>query len=98
MDGDTKRVMAVMGGWDWGWGWGAWLGMSVMMLLSLGLVIAAIVALSRYLGGTPHGGPPASSSDRQPPSAKELLDERLARGEIDEDEYTRRRQLLRAGR
>jgi putative membrane protein len=96
VDGDNKRVMAMMWGWDWGWG--AWLGMSVMMLLFWGLVIAAIVALGRYLGGTRQGGPPASSSDRERPSAEELLDERFARGEIDQDEYTRRRQLLRTDR
>jgi putative membrane protein len=73
--------------------------MSVMLLLFWGLVIAAIIALVRYLGGTRQGGPPASSSaDRGRPSAEELLDERFARGEIDQDEYTRRRQLLRTDR
>ncbi len=75
--------------------------MSVLLLLLLfwGLVIAAIIALVRYLGGTRQGGPPASSpADRGRPNAEELLDERFARGEIDQDEYTRRRQLLRAGR
>jgi putative membrane protein len=74
--------------------------MSVLLLLFWGLVIAAIVALVRSLGGTRQGGPPASSSfaDRGRLNAEELLDERFARGEIDQDEYTRRRQLLWAGR
>jgi putative membrane protein len=85
------------------WGWGGWLVMSVMMLLFWGLIIAAIIAaiiaLVRYLGGTRQDGPSASSSvDRGRPNSEELLDERFARGEIDEDEYTRRRQLLRTGR
>lgn len=75
--------------------------MSVLLLLLLfwGLVIAAIVALVRPLGGTRQGGTLASSSaDRGRPRAEELLDERFGRGEVDEDEYTRRRQQLRAGR
>ncbi len=85
--------MAMMWGYDWGWG--AWLAMSLMMVLFWGLVIAGIVVLVRYLTGGRQGGPPAADSGRA--SAEELLDERFARGEID-DEYTRRRQLLRAAR
>ena len=84
--------------WGYDWGWGAWLVMSVGMVLFWGLVIAGIVVLVRYLSGTGQGGPPASSPDPGRPSAQELLDERFARGEIDQDEYTRRRELLRAGR
>jgi len=89
-------MIAMMWGYDWGWG--AWLAMSVMMVLFWGLVIAGIVVLVRYLTGARQGGPPAAHSDRGRPSAEELLDERFARGEIDQDEYTRRRELLRAGR
>jgi len=57
--------MAMMWGYDWGWG--GWLVMSVMMLLFWGLVIAAIIALVRYLGRrTRQDGPPASSpADRR---------------------------------
>ncbi len=66
------------------------------MVLFWGLVIAGIVVLARYLGGGRQGGAPAV--DREGPSAEELLDERFARGEIDQDEYTRQRELLRAGR
>ncbi len=61
-----------------------------------GLVIAGIVVLVRYLAGSRQGGGPAAGSGRS--SAEEILAERFARGEIDQDEYTRRRQLLRAGR
>jgi len=84
--------------WGYDWGWGAWLVMSVMMVLFWGLVIAGIVVLIRYLTGSGQAGPPVSSSDRARPSAEELLDERFARDEIDQDEYARRRELLRAGR
>jgi len=86
--------MAMMWGWDWGWG--AWLLMGVTMLLFWGLVVAAVVALVRYLGGTRPDGRAGNGHER--PSAEEILAERFARGEIDADEYTRRRELLRAGR
>jgi len=82
--------------WGYDWGWGAWLVMSVMMVVFWGLVIAGIVVLVRYLTGPRQSGGPASDSGRE--SAEEQLAERFARGEIDEDEYTRRRQLLRADR
>jgi putative membrane protein len=59
-------------------------------------VIAAVVALVRYVGGTRQGDRPGSGSGGA--SAEELLAERFTRGEIDADEYTRRHQLLRAGR
>ena len=91
---DESRVMAMMWGYDWGWG--AWLVMSMMMVLFWGLVIAGIVVLVRYLAGGRQGGPPAV--DRGQASAEELLDERFARGEIDADDYTSRRQALRMGR
>jgi putative membrane protein len=96
----------MMRGYDWGWG--GWLAMSVMMVLFWGLVIAGIVVLVRYLTGSRQGGGatfdtgptsgarPSSSTGRE--DAEDILAERFARGEIDEDEYTRRRELLRSGR
>jgi len=92
-------MIAMMWGYDWGWG--AWLAMSVMMLLVWGLIIAGIVALVRYLGGTRqgghgHGGQTSNGSGQA--SAEELLAERFARGEIDAEEYTSRRELLRPAR
>jgi putative membrane protein len=86
--------MAMMWGYDWSWG--AWLVMSVMMVGFWGLVIAGIVVLVRYLTSGRQGGGPAADGGQR--GAEELLAERFARGEIDEDEYTRRRQLLREGR
>ena len=67
-----------------------------MMVLFWGLVIAGIVVLVRYLTGSRQDGGPDAGGGRS--SADELLAERFARGEIDQDEYTRRRELLRAGR
>jgi len=65
------------------------------MLLFWVIVIAGIVLLVRWAGG-PRGQatPPAPTS---PPDARRILDERFARGEIDEDEYRRRRDTLSGG-
>jgi len=79
--------------WDNGMGgWGMAL-MTVSTLLFWGLVIAGIVALVRYTGrGVPRGGPPAETGTPQ-----RVLAERYARGEIDEEEYTRRLAVLGGG-
>ncbi|MFJ8199829.1 SHOCT domain-containing protein [Streptomyces sp. NPDC096152] len=90
---------------DGGWGWGGWFIMAAFMVLFWALVIAGIVALARYFGGCRHqqSGPPTQSGapgeqgwgNRR---AEDLLAERFARGEIDEEEYKRRLTLLREHR
>jgi putative membrane protein len=80
--------------WGYQWGWGAWLTMGVMMVVFWGLASAGIVLLVRYLGS--RQGEAAADGGRG--SAEEILAERFARGEIDQDEYTRRRQVLRTDR
>jgi putative membrane protein len=67
-----------------------WLG-PVFTLALLGLVIAGIVALARWIGA---GGSDGGGRAR---TAREILDERYARGEIDREEYQRRRDDI-AGR
>lgn len=71
--------------WD-GDGMGLWgfAFMSVSVVLFWALIIVAIIALVRYLGRTAQGGG----------SAEDLLAERFARGEIDEEEYERRSRAL----
>ena len=72
-----------------GWGWGLMGGLhGLFWLVLLALAGVALVALVRYLwrGGA---GPDVTSS-----SAKRVLDERYARGEIDRAEYLQRRQDL----
>jgi putative membrane protein len=67
-----------------GWGYGL---MTVSMVLFWVLVIFGVVALVRYLG----------RQDRisaAPATPEELLADRFARGEIDEDEYRRRLDVL----
>jgi len=81
-----------------GWGWFA---MSGGMILFWALIITFGVllfrAVSRPSGTHPSAGAPPGAA---PPTgaaggAEQLLAERFARGEIDEDEYQRRLAVLR---
>ena len=78
----------------WGYGWGAWLAMGVSMVLFWGLVVLGIVALVRYIARD--AGRVGSGVERISP--EEVLAQRFARGEIDEDEYHQRLEALRARR
>ncbi|HEY3036755.1 MAG TPA: SHOCT domain-containing protein, partial [Streptosporangiaceae bacterium] len=57
-----------------------------------GVIIVGVIALVRYLSrsGQLTGTPPA-----EPPAPEQVLAERFACGEIDEDEYRRRLATLR---
>jgi len=70
----------------WGSTWGYVL-MAANMVLFWALVIAGIVALVRYLTRT-------GRTTGTRPTAEQLLAERFARGEIDEQEYHRRSEAL----
>ncbi|MGW5664047.1 SHOCT domain-containing protein [Streptomyces sp. NPDC003758] len=72
-----------------GWGWFA---MSAGMILFWALIITVAVLLFRALN-RPH----EHTHTPAPPSAEDILRERLARGEIDEDDYRRRLNALHAG-
>ncbi|WP_354638290.1 SHOCT domain-containing protein [Kitasatospora camelliae] len=89
-------------------GWGLGL-MTVSMVLLWGLIILGIVVLVRHLGRAAPGdpgsrpappGPPSPPSSAPPsgPDPEQLLAERLARGEIEVDEYRARMDALRATR
>lgn len=80
-----------MMGWYGGWGAGAWMG--VGMLVFWVLVIAAIIALVRSAGpGRPEQ--PDAARGQRPADALQVLDERFARGEVNEAEYRQRRSIL----
>jgi putative membrane protein len=68
----------MMGGFGW-----------VFMLLLVIVVVALVVGLLRdvFIGMRGHHATPRASGS----SARAILDERYARGEIDADEYKRRR-------
>lgn len=75
--------------WDdremWGWGYGWFMGVILLVwtLLTLGLIVWAIAALSR-----------TSKSPKPLEAPRTVLDRRLAAGEISTDEYTSVRQLI----
>lgn len=82
-----------MMGWDEVWGVGDWLAMSLMMLMMVafwGGLVALVVWLVRGSRDEGRREPPV-----EPARADEVLAQRFARGEIDEEEFTRRRELLR---
>ena len=87
-----------------GMGFAGWWGLGLGMLLFWGLVIAGLVLLVRWAVGSrgdqrPLEPPAAPGPPVVPPAAEahRILDERFARGEIDDEEYRRRRDLLRGG-
>lgn len=76
----------------WGNGMGTW-GMALMAVgnfVLLALVISAVIALVRHLDR--RSRPDTADSHRAAP--QQLLAERFARGDIDEDEYARRLAVL----
>ncbi|OKK03941.1 hypothetical protein AMK26_20010 [Streptomyces sp. CB03234] len=72
-----------------GWGWFA---MSISMVLFWALIITATVLLFRVLN-RPH----EHTHVPAPPTPVQILRDRLARGEVDEDEYRRLMTELNAG-
>jgi putative membrane protein len=86
----------MMGWYHDGFGWGGWLVMTAAMVLFWGLVIWGMVAIFRVTTDPPkptHGDTAAGAGR---PDPMEILDERFARGEIDDEEYHARQGVLRA--
>lgn len=80
----------MMYGWgNGGWGVGMWIAMAVAMVIFWAIVVFGVVALVRYFGHT-HDAPPSSKADPEG-----ILRERLARGEIDEEEFRKRIAVIR---
>jgi putative membrane protein len=75
----------------WGWGAGGFLLMVLMMTLFWGAIIATVVWAIRQFRPREAGTGDASTS------AMRILEDRFARGEIDADEFQRRREILRGG-
>jgi putative membrane protein len=67
--------------------------MMFMSLLFLALIVVGVVLVVRSFS---HGGQAPPQSDRS--RALDILDERFARGEIDQQEYEERRRTLTGGR
>ena len=81
----------------YGWGWGGWLVMWVVMLIFSGGLIAAGVVAVRYLTAPQvSAAAPVAQTGRRGPD--DILADRYARGEIDDEEFRRRMALLREHR
>ncbi len=78
--------------WNNGLGAGGWLLMSLTAVAFWALVVFAVVALFRGTGDS------GTRSRRRDDEARQILDERFARGEIDAEEYHARQQVLRSSR
>ena len=77
--------------WNGSGSWG-YVVMTLGMLIVTGIVIAGVIGLVRYSGR-------GVRAERDGPVAEQLLAERFAHGEIDEEEFDRRLGVLRmAGR
>ena len=73
------------------WDLGGWFAMSVMMVVFwVGLIVALVWLVQAVRTDKNPGQPPASPTAK----ADEILAERFARSEIDEDEFKRRRAVL----
>jgi putative membrane protein len=76
-----------------GWGWGAWLAMGFMMLVFWAIIAAVVIVAVRSWGYRSEGQ--SAGATRSDDDALRILDTRFARGEIDAEEYSSRRDLLR---
>lgn len=76
-----------------GWGWGWMTLMMIVMLLFWGAIIVGIVWLIHGAASTPW----ARERDVSKETPVEILDRRFAEGEISEEDYRGRREIL-AGR
>lgn len=87
---DALLILADYGGHmdDWGPGW--WIAMGLMMIVFWGLVIAGGVWLVRTLMAERHGNAGEKPID--------LLERRLANGEVSPEEYRERREVLLGAR
>lgn len=70
----------------------------ILALAVIALIVTAIVFLVRRMSTPAVAAAPPTGAATGISSARTVLDERFARGEIDEEEYSRRRTLLDGSR
>jgi putative membrane protein len=82
--------------WDYGYGaWWMWIpGVLIPLLVVAGIVVAVVLAVRATRSGSPAPG----GSGPQPDSARRILEDRLARGEITPDQFRELLEALEAGR
>lgn len=77
----------MMGWYPGGWGWAAAWGMGTMIVVWAGLIALAVWAIARAT----RTEQPSGATTETP---RAVLDRRFAAGDIDVDEYARRRRAL----
>jgi putative membrane protein len=83
--------------WGNGWGMGSmWLIVPLMIVVAVLLVLMILIAV-RLFSSTGGGVAPTISGPHTKTSARLILDERFARGELTAEEYRERVQLLGEG-
>ena len=80
--------------WQGGYGWAGWLFAAVVGIVFVALVVTMIMLAVRYLGDRQDGAAQAPRT----PTPELILSERLARGDIDGDEFRERMSALREQR
>lgn len=75
-----------------GFGWFGWFGMVFMLLFWVAIIVGAIW-LIKWL--SERGSKESTSTSKK--RALEILDEKYARGEIDDEEYERRKRKILEG-
>ncbi len=73
------------------WGWGGTIFGPIMIIAFIAVAVVVVVLLVRWLGGPGHGGALHSPPGR---TSLDILKERLAKGEIDKEEFEERRRVL----
>ncbi len=87
-----------MYGWGYQEGPGGWgIFMMLMMVLFWGLLVWGIVASVRHYANSRAGQLPGASASSSSGAALEALRLRYAKGEIDDEEFERRRATLEKG-
>jgi len=79
------------------WGYGGNMGWSWLfgLLLLVGVVLLVVLAVRVFGGGSNQGGGPGASGPAAGPSrARQILDERYAKGELTVEQYREQVQVL----
>jgi putative membrane protein len=81
--------------WHGDWSWADWASMALGMLVFWGAVVALVLWLVARTRGSSDSAPPTQAGPHDSAAhARDVLDERFARGEVSVEEYQTRRDLL----
>lgn len=79
-------------GWDFGWMW------LFGPLLMIGVVLLVVVAVRLINGGSRRSGPEVTGSSEGKSRARQILEERFAKGDLTAEQFREHIQVLDEGR